>query len=99
MSPPQKIWALQMSGRLQDLKQGQRNHPIHLHGIPDVKIVSGIHGNENVGREATLIYAKQLCELYKKNDAATVDMLNHTSIHFIFDVNPDGYSKAHRQKP
>lgn len=35
------------------------------HGIPQVKIVAGIHGNENVGRELALELIWDLCNKYE----------------------------------
>jgi len=82
--------------------QSISNYPKHFKHYPDVKFVSNIHGNEMIGRETTYHYARELCEAYNNKHhprhSLTIRYLSETSIHFIFDMNPDGYDHAYKQE-
>lgn len=78
------------------------DYPKHFKHYPDVKFVSNIHGNEMIGRETTFHYAREMCEAFKNKHhprhSLTSRHLSETSIHFIFDMNPDGYDQAYNQE-
>ncbi|XP_055606268.1 carboxypeptidase D-like [Uranotaenia lowii] len=64
----------------------------HIAGKPEVKYIANMHGNEVVGREMLLLYAKYLCENYNRNGSERVSKLvNNTRLHLLFSMNPDGY--------
>uniref|UniRef100_W4VRN2 Putative carboxypeptidase d n=1 Tax=Corethrella appendiculata TaxID=1370023 RepID=W4VRN2_9DIPT len=62
----------------------------HKPGKPEVKYIANMHGNEVVGRELMLLFAKYLCENYNLNERVT-RLINTTRLHILFSMNPDGY--------
>lgn len=62
----------------------------HRFGIPEFKYVANMHGNEVVGRELLLLFAKYLLENYKIDDRLT-KLIDTTRIHLLPSMNPDGY--------
>lgn len=52
-----------------------------------------MHGNEVVGREILLLFAKFLCENYLIDEQVT-RIVNTTRIHLLPSMNPDGYDMA-----
>lgn len=62
---------------------------------PEFKFIANMHGNEVLGREMLLKLADYLCEQYKK-DTDIQYLLNHTRIHILPSLNPDGWDDANR---
>ncbi|KAL3998457.1 Zinc carboxypeptidase family protein [Acanthocheilonema viteae] len=67
-----------------------RSPHIHRLGIPEIKFVANMHGNEVVGREVMLYLIALLCESYGKNEYLT-NLVNNVRIHIMPSINPDGY--------
>uniref|UniRef100_A0A182KDH9 Peptidase M14 domain-containing protein n=1 Tax=Anopheles christyi TaxID=43041 RepID=A0A182KDH9_9DIPT len=65
----------------------------HIPGKPEVKYIANMHGNEVVGRELLLLFAKYLCENYNRTERIT-KLLNRTRLHLLYSMNPDGYELA-----
>lgn len=63
-------------------------------GVPNVKIVGNIHGNEPVGKEIILRLAKFLVEEYENGTTSVQKLLNTTRIHLLASGNPDGFELA-----
>lgn len=82
----QELWVLQVSAADKDQI-----------GIPNVKLIANIHGNEPPGREIILQLIKLLLSTYGKDDRITW-MLDNTRIHFLPTMNPDGFDKAEEGK-
>ncbi|KAL4148944.1 hypothetical protein QTP88_003075 [Uroleucon formosanum] len=64
-----------------------------LLGVPNVKIVGNIHGNEPVGREIILHLIQYLLDNNSKNKAIN-NMLRTTVIHLLPSMNPDGFEMS-----
>ncbi|VDK80516.1 unnamed protein product [Dibothriocephalus latus] len=87
------------AGDLESTKLGNRlfvlaiggNPEKHVPLIPEVKLVANMHGNEVVGRELLLRLAKYLCDKYTEGDGLVSWLLQHTRIHLLPSMNPDGY--------
>ncbi|XP_022167083.1 carboxypeptidase D-like isoform X3 [Myzus persicae] len=67
-----------------------------LLGVPNVKIVGNIHGNEPVGREIILHLIQYLLDNNSKNKAIN-NMLRTTVIHLLPSMNPDGFERSSPQ--
>uniref|UniRef100_A0AC35TYX4 Peptidase_M14 domain-containing protein n=1 Tax=Rhabditophanes sp. KR3021 TaxID=114890 RepID=A0AC35TYX4_9BILA len=65
----------------------------HTPGIPDLKYVSNMHGNEAVSREMMLYFADVLLNKYGVNKFVT-DLVNTTRIHILPSMNPDGFARS-----
>ncbi|KAH7645110.1 carboxypeptidase d-like protein [Dermatophagoides farinae] len=60
---------------------------------PEFKYIANMHGNEVVGREMILLFAKLLLENYGHHKQ--IDWLvNNTRIHLMPTMNPDGYEHS-----
>ncbi|KAL7449658.1 hypothetical protein ACHAWC_003416 [Mediolabrus comicus] len=59
-------------------------------------ITSGIHAREYTPTELTGRFIEMLIEGYNSNDAEITSILQHTEIHIIIHVNPDGRYMAER---
>ncbi|XP_025204120.1 carboxypeptidase D-like isoform X2 [Melanaphis sacchari] len=59
-------------------------------GVPNIKIVGNIHGNEPVGREIILHLVQYLLDNNSKNEAIN-NLLRTTVIHLLPSMNPDGF--------
>ena len=78
-----KLWVLEISN-----KPGK-----HQPGKPEVKLISGIHGEDAIGKEILLQFIKLLCEKYDKDPKLT-KLVDNTRIHIMPSLNPDGYAIA-----
>ncbi|KAL9698071.1 hypothetical protein quinque_001512 [Culex quinquefasciatus] len=67
-----------------------RNPGKHIPGKPEVKYIANMHGNEVVGREMLLLYARFLLQNYNRTERVT-RLVNNTRLHLLFSMNPDGY--------
>lgn len=60
---------------------------------PEFKYIGNMHGNEVVGKEMILLFAKLLLENYGHN--SMIDwLINNTRIHLMPSMNPDGYERS-----
>ncbi|XP_063287482.1 carboxypeptidase M-like [Pelobates fuscus] len=66
---------------------------VHRMGIPEVKYIANIHGNEPVGRELLLHFINYLVHNYKHNEDIEA-LVNSTRIHFLPALNPDGFKTS-----
>ena len=64
-------------------------------GIPMVKYVGNMHGDESVGREMIIAMAEYLVVNYEEDDRIA-DLLNNTEIHLVPSMNPDGFEAVSR---
>ncbi|XP_060880532.1 carboxypeptidase D-like isoform X2 [Metopolophium dirhodum] len=64
-----------------------------LLGVPNIKIVGNIHGNEPVGREIILHLIQYLLDNSSKNKAIN-NLLRTTVIHLLPSMNPDGFEMS-----
>ncbi|CAH8546479.1 unnamed protein product [Schistosoma rodhaini] len=62
----------------------------HVPGVPEVKFVGNMHGNEAIGRELILRLAYLLCMNYGSDEFVTL-LVNYTQIHLMPSANPDGF--------
>ncbi|XP_045474110.1 carboxypeptidase D-like isoform X2 [Harmonia axyridis] len=63
-------------------------------GVPNIKLIGNIHGNEAVGREIILNFMEYLRTEYDRN--TTIQwLLNNTRMHFLPTMNPDGFAVSH----
>ncbi|XP_060840610.1 carboxypeptidase D-like isoform X2 [Rhopalosiphum padi] len=67
-----------------------------LLGVPNIKIVGNIHGNEPVGREIILHLIQYLLDNNSKNKAIN-NLLRTTIIHLLPSMNPDGFELSEPQ--
>ncbi|KAM4663344.1 carboxypeptidase M-like [Discoglossus pictus] len=66
---------------------------VHTVGIPEMKYIANIHGNEPVGRELLIHLILYLVDNYGHDENVTA-LIKSTRIHFLPSLNPDGFSKA-----
>ncbi|XP_001943589.2 carboxypeptidase D isoform X2 [Acyrthosiphon pisum] len=64
-----------------------------LLGVPNIKIVGNIHGNEPVGREIILHLIQYLLDNNSKNKVIN-NLLRTTVIHLLPSMNPDGFEMS-----
>ncbi|XP_046604005.1 carboxypeptidase D [Neodiprion virginianus] len=65
----------------------------HQPGVPEVKLVANMHGNEVIGREMLLLLLQYLCENYG-SDERVAEIVNTTRLHVMPSMNPDGYEAS-----
>ncbi|XP_060528809.1 carboxypeptidase D-like isoform X2 [Cylas formicarius] len=63
-------------------------------GVPNIKFIGNIHGNEAVGREILLQFLYLLRDGYLNKDPTITWLLNNTKIHIMPTMNPDGYNRS-----
>ncbi|KAI5718674.1 hypothetical protein M8J77_025030 [Diaphorina citri] len=68
--------------------------PVHQLGVPNVKIVGNIHGDEPIGREIILRLLEYLVVEYIRGDSNIRFLLDNTRIHLLPNLNPDGSELA-----
>ena len=78
-----QLWVMEISTK--------PNH--HQPGVPEIKYVANIHGNEVVGREVLIHLIRYLCRNYKVN-RRIAKLIERTRIHIMPSMNPDGYELA-----
>lgn len=74
-----KLWVLEMS-----------TAPQSALGIPSVKLIANIHGNEAAGREVLLHLIQFFVTNYTCNETVRW-LLDNTRIHILPSLNPDGF--------
>ncbi|XP_021916011.1 carboxypeptidase D-like isoform X3 [Zootermopsis nevadensis] len=74
-----KLWVLELS-----------TAPKSSFGIPSVKLIANIHGNEAAGREI-LLHLIQFFVTNYTNDETVHWLLENTRIHVLPSLNPDGF--------
>ncbi|KAJ9597776.1 hypothetical protein L9F63_011384 [Diploptera punctata] len=74
-----KLWVLELS-----------TAPADKLGVPSVKLIGNIHGNEPVGREVLLHLIEFFVMNYESDDKVRW-LLDNTRIHILPCLNPDGF--------
>ena len=84
------IWVLQIST---DVNKEQR-----MELKPMVKYIGNIHGNEAVGKELLIHFAKYLLNIYSSpinDDTRDIrNLIETTDIHILPSMNPDGFEQS-----
>ena len=65
-------------------------------GVPLVKIVGNMHGDESVGREVIIALAQYLLHNYERDERVT-RILDNTEVHLVPSMNPDGFEVVKRE--
>ena len=82
------LWVLQISTDVNKRRSGVLK--------PMVKYIGNIHGNEAVGRELLIHFAKYLLNSYSSssNAADIKKLIDTTDIHILPSMNPDGFEHS-----
>ena len=90
------LWVIQISKDVNKRRSGFLK--------PMVKYIGNIHGNEAVGRELLIHFAKYLLESYTSsshsssiNAADIKKLIDTTDIHILATMNPDGFEHSLRK--
>ena len=90
------LWVIQISTDVNKRRSGFLK--------PMVKYIGNIHGNEAVGRELLIHFAKYLLESYssalqssRTNAADIKKLIDTTDIHILPSMNPDGFENSFRK--
>ena len=67
--------------------------PVERPGIPKVKLLGNVHGNEAVGRQLLLYTIVELVTGNGKNEEIT-SLLNNVDVYIMPSVNPDGFERS-----
>lgn len=78
------IWLLEISDNSESIRKP---------GKPEFAYIAGIHGNELVGRELSLLLARYLCMGYG-NEKKITKLINNTKLYILPLLNPDGAELA-----
>ncbi|XP_053572791.1 carboxypeptidase M isoform X1 [Bombina bombina] len=65
----------------------------HKIGIPELKYVANMHGDEVVGREMLLHLVEHLVTNYQMDPVIT-ELIHNTRIHIMPSMNPDGFESS-----
>ncbi|CAH0554380.1 unnamed protein product [Brassicogethes aeneus] len=93
-----------VSARLYTIGKSENNFPLQVIeitavndteklGVPNVKLIANIHGNEPAGREVLIRFLEYLRENYRKDKTVTW-LLENTKIHVLPAMNPDGFDQS-----
>ncbi|XP_022916017.1 carboxypeptidase M-like [Onthophagus taurus] len=66
----------------------------NLTGIPNVKLISGVFGDEHIGTEILLHFVDYLISSYETEKSVKY-LLDNTRIHILSRMNPSGYPITH----
>ncbi|CAG9833486.1 unnamed protein product [Diabrotica balteata] len=80
---PVPLWVLELTAA----KKSQ-------YGVPNVKLVGNMHGNEAGGREILLHFIEYLIDQYSQKNKTVLWLLQNTKLHVIPTINPDGFANA-----
>jgi carboxypeptidase D len=65
-------------------------------GLPKVKIVGNLHGDEPTGRVFTIALAEWLCDMKDQGDERAISVLSKVDLWLIPTLNPDGFALRKR---
>ncbi|CAH1802479.1 unnamed protein product [Owenia fusiformis] len=57
--------------------------------VPHVALLAGLNGDDPIGTEVLVRFARHLFEGYAKKDLGTVNILDNVVVHMIININPD----------
>jgi len=67
--------------------------PVERPGIPKVKLVGNVHGNEAVGRQLLLYTIEELVTGHGKNSYIT-SLIENVDVYIMPSANPDGFERS-----
>ncbi|CAG0887526.1 unnamed protein product [Cyprideis torosa] len=70
----------------------------HVPLDPEFRYMANMHGDEVSGRELLIRLAHYLCDEYQALNPEVVELVNHTRIHLVPALNPDGWNTAYATK-
>ncbi len=88
---------IRLSRDLSRLEGPPRAGPLRTR--PRVKLIGNMHGNEPVGRELLLYFARYLLESdARRSDPRASAMLDNVDLHILPTMNPDGFARGEEGK-